>query len=362
MSEELIMIVLDFGKNVATIYDSSTDTSGPGDPPTNCEITTHEAILELPDKLKPGDMVVSEYAHMGCPRRPSSLSQPFTDGELLELYKKFEEKNITFRLFPQQTTPNALDMMVKQMPTTQSWDNENKTVTMDGGRKLSTGEPDAKAIYLWLTKYPETCLMKPPKTFDIDPVRQEGWKRKERTNQILNFARRFGYADPSDSNSQWLKDNMETIASQLSDRAKDVFGLTERKKSGADKGNFKDPKLSQIYSVTALMRELDGSLRKRELTGELPGWEFTKKYVIGMSPFHRRGGVSRSNFYHHGAKHYISRKLDNKVLNENNRPIVKKRKDFSMQEERDFRYYRAEYSKAIKELFQVVKCMLQNDC
>ena len=101
------MIVLDFGKNVATIYDSSTDTSGPGDPPTNCEITTHEAILELPDKLKPGDVVVSEYAHMGCPRRPSSLSQPFTDGELLELYKKFEEKNITFRLFPQQTTPNA---------------------------------------------------------------------------------------------------------------------------------------------------------------------------------------------------------------------------------------------------------------
>ena len=73
-------IVLDCGKNTATLYDPKTDT---------CKIISHEDILKLPEELESGTTVVVERAHLGCPRQKYSLAQPFTEKELLDLYKSY---------------------------------------------------------------------------------------------------------------------------------------------------------------------------------------------------------------------------------------------------------------------------------
>ena len=335
------MVVVDCGNTHATRYDGVSGKHKTVEEAVDSVVTvSHEDILKLPEELPEGTMLVSEYAHVGCPRQGKSKSQPFTEEELLDFYERCKQNNIVLKLFPQGSTPVALDL--------------------SGLEKSDKNDP--VAIFRFLERFPQTCLMNPPSSFDPSEVVLEGWKSKQEVTDILNFARCFDYDDPNDKNVQWIKERLEEIESQLSNRAKDVFGLTERKKSGADKGNFKDTKLSQMYSVLTLLRDADGNLRLREATGELSGWQNVKRRVIHMSPFHRRGGVARSNFYHHGIKHYVSRKMDNKVLNENNHRIVKKRKDFSVQEEQEFRYHRGEYCKSIRELFQVMKRMLQNDC
>ena len=71
------MYVIDCGTNKSTIYDSETDS---------CRVITHEELLELPNKLPEGSVVVSEYSHLGCERTRFSRSQPFTARELLNLY------------------------------------------------------------------------------------------------------------------------------------------------------------------------------------------------------------------------------------------------------------------------------------
>ena len=50
------MYVIDCGTNKSTIYDSETDS---------CRVITHEELLELPNKLPEGSVVVSEYSHLG---------------------------------------------------------------------------------------------------------------------------------------------------------------------------------------------------------------------------------------------------------------------------------------------------------
>ena len=69
------MIVLDCGKNTSTMYDSNTDT---------CLTVPHSVLLELPERLDSGSLVVCEYAHLGTPRTKSSRSQPFTADQLLD--------------------------------------------------------------------------------------------------------------------------------------------------------------------------------------------------------------------------------------------------------------------------------------
>tara|TARA_R110002020_G_scaffold216487_5_gene424228 strand:- start:579 stop:1697 length:1119 start_codon:yes stop_codon:yes gene_type:complete len=335
------MVVIDCGETHATRYDGVSGKHKTVEEAVNSVVSISLAdVLKLPEELPEGTILVSEYAHAGCPRKGKSLAQPFTEGQLLDLYERCKQNNIVIKLFPQGSTPIAL--------------------ALAGLEKSDKHDP--VAIFRFLERFPQTSMMNPPSNFELSPLVQEGWDWKQETTDILNFARRYNYEDPTDTNVQWIKEHLEEIAAQLSNRAKDAFGLSVRKKSGPDKGNFKGVKTKQIYSILALMRNLDGGLRAREITGELPGWGFIKKRAMPMSPFHRKGGVARSNMYYHGNKHYISRMMDNKVLNENGKRVIKRRENFSPQEEQDFRYYRGEYCKSFRELFQVMKRMLQNDC
>ena len=62
---------------------------------------------------------------------------------------------------------------------------------------------------------------------------------------------------------------------------------------------------------------------------------------------------------YHCARHYIARKMDCKRINENNKKVLRRREEFNDEQELQFRYYRGLYRKSIRELFQVVKRMLE---
>ena len=327
------IVVIDCGRNEGTIYDGATG---------ECKTISHEAILNLPNTLESGKILVCENAHCGCPRTKKSLAQPFTGDELLTWYDELEKNGITLKLFPQSSTGTAL-------------------------RKFGlekSDENDPKAIHMWLEKSPHLMktLMNPKKSFEIPPVLKEGWAFKKETNATCNFARHDGYKNPEDHIVMFIEGNKEEIASRLSPDERDVFGLQERKKSGKDIGNFTKIKMSQMYSVVATLINPDGKLRIREITNAGPGWQFVKKYVFCMTPFHQFGGVARSNLMHHGLKNWASKKLDNKLKDKNGHRRKKKRKEnFSEKEDIEFGCLKITNSNAIRALWQASRDIL-NDC
>ena len=62
------MVTIDCGNNYATIYLADQD---------KVEVISHDELLSLPDRLRPGTTLVGEASHIGTPQGESSLSQPF---------------------------------------------------------------------------------------------------------------------------------------------------------------------------------------------------------------------------------------------------------------------------------------------
>ena len=121
--------------------------------------------------------------------------------------------------------------------------------------------------------------------------------------------------------------------------------------------NKKLIKDTQIHSILAILRDpYTGELRKRESTNALPGWKFVKQYVIRMSGWHQNGGVARSNLYYHGMKNWIIKKVKDHDLDLKG----KNRGDFTKEEDDLFLQYRQEYCRALKEIFIVLKDMLED--
>lgn len=332
-------LVLDFGKNSATMYDGTAVTS-----------LTHKQVLDLPFGLKPGTLIVCEDSHLGVARTEKSLSQPYTLEELCKFYEDCRSNGVNLRLFPQKSTPRAAEFSNLKK------DDEN----------------DPISIYQLLEKFPEISLRNPNnKDSKFQALVQEGHLYKQRMNKVLNFARRFEYMHEEDSLSQWIQKNIEKIAANLSPDAQNVFGLDDsfRYKSTDKIGqlNMNNVRMPQIYSVLSslagdIVEEneryyIRPTLALRDSTEELPGWYFVKRFVLNMSPFHFRGGVARSNLYYHGAKNWIiaQAKKDGIILKK------KTRGKFNEEEDCCFRKYRARYSNSIKELFIVLKGMLEEN-
>lgn len=338
--------VLDCGVNQSTLYDSQNDV-----------VTTisHEDVLELHQKLEPNSTLVCEYAHLGCPRGKRSLSQPFTAEELLTLYDDLKHNNITLKLFPQQSTPRAC--------------------AYSGMEK--SDENDVKSIYLLLKDFPEISLMNPPEKFNMEEStnfvsekRKWSWTMKGNINYTLNLARRYKYLDEDDENTKLIKELMSEMESQLSHETKEAFGLLNCRYTNNRKGKWKAGdvcwnkiSMPQIYSVLSCLQDESGKLRvDAEYGGKLPSWKFAKKYLIGMTPFHFRGGVARSNLYYHGMKNYIIRKAkeDGVKLKSKKRggffdddgKTFKEGTKFTKEEDNCFLHHRKNYNHAIRELYR----------
>jgi len=329
-------VTIDCGKNGATIYDGNTQRKA-------VKIAVKD-ILNLPNLLSKGSSIWGERAHFGVPRGEYSLAQYFTQSELLKFYSECEANDITLRFYSERLMPKMLQYA--------GFTSEEKSDEID---------PVAAYEYIMARPNVQQTLMKPPKSFAKDFLREEGNEYRELTNKHLNVARFNGYENV---NSEWIKNNINTIANKLSDTAKSVFGLDEKShfKTKANKGkiNINKIKMPQMYSVLSLLKDLNGNSRVRNnpvsYVKDLPGWRFIKKYVVPMSPFHFRGGVCRSNLYYHGMKNWINMK----IKETDGYDIKKKdRGSFSRIEDQTFNKYRTEYCNSIHELFHVFKEMIQ---
>ena len=350
------LVVIDCGKNSATIYWPNSD---------RCEEVPAPEILNLPELLPEGSMLVGEAAHYAAERKKFSLAQPFSGGQLLDLYRRFKNKRITFKLFPQGSRPRA-----------------------SGFADLPKNDlNDPKSIYTLLKAFPEISLMNPPTTFEPSGLVTEGWQWKSDTTGILNVARTYHdpndpthkgkkpYQDPNDDNYVWIQENIEKVATQLSADSQSVFGISRYKSGNKNKGykkgdiNLNKVRMSQFYTVLSTMRDYEGNLRKREHTGELPGWQFVKRRVFCFSPFHFKGGVARSNLVFWGLRNWVEARVQEEGLSLKGKTRGgywnkdgDKIPGFTAEEDAAFRKYRIRYGNSVRQLFQVTKRMLEDDC
>lgn len=379
--KNLITHVIDCGKCNSTIFDVKADET---------RTITHQEVLNLPETLAPGSFVVSEAAHLGSPRGAKSLAQPFTKDQLLGLYERFDLNGITLRLFPQKLTPRALGTLNEAVKGATSMDDEVDTTAVgrwleslevdDRGNLIKNDLVDPRAVYHSCQVYPglAASLMVPRNEFHTEdsPVDflANVFKFKDHTNWLCNYARASNpkYDDPI---SNWIKDNIDYIAANLSKEAKDVFNIIEYKnhKTGI---NLRELKTAQLFSIacTIMDMELDSTEvydRIRPETGEMPGWSYVKRYILCMTPFHMRGGTARSTLYYHGLKSWVSGKinedLDTKTTKKRcrggmlNTDRTKDGKEpFSPEQEKLFIHYRKVYCDAIREVWRLFRDMRTN--
>ena len=333
------IVIVDCGQNTATLL--RPDAS-------EVEVFPHKDLFEVISSLPKGTKVVSEEAHLGTPRRGLSKSQPFKEEELVPFYKKCADKGIDLAFFPQQSTFRA-----QQYYRTKHDLSEEDFPKSD--------ENDPLALRELILDFPEISLSRPKDNFNENPVRSDGNEFKQSLNAHLNYARAsepkpYNYED--DGCRHWIDSNINEVASLLSPLAQEVFGLTDEnryKKTGEI--NLNKIKMTQLYSVVASLIDYEGVPRKRSATGARPGWKFVKQFVFSMTPFHRRGGVARSNLYHHGIKNYHK----NRCAEEGHSLPPKGGRGVFTKEQDDFLVKcRTEYCLAIRELFQAVRNLLSS--
>ena len=349
--------VLDCGMNTATLFTAKTG---------EVEMISHPAVLNLPEELPRGSTIVCEYAHLGCPRKKRSLSQPFEDYRLLDLYERFEEKGITLKLFPQFSTPRAGNYAIK--------------VTGDITRKKSD-MTDPENIYFLLRDFPEISLMNPPKSFELSDIRAESYEWVADSNMYLNPARTCKYAGEETSPlGNFISKNIQQIYESVSETCRSAFNIEVAKVNRGEckKGQVKVNALrnTQIYSILIQLLDADGNPRVRKSTGKLPSWKFIKRYSIKMTPFHLKGGVARSNLYHHGVHNWVSTQIANELgvkpksiksksrggyINDDDKKNPVYVEGFNEEENRLFRKYRTQYCNAVRELFRAFKDIIEKD-
>lgn len=340
------IVTIDLGRNMAYYYDPSLNDQ-------SIKIS-HEQLLELPNDYN-NTLFVSEIAHLDRPRNMDSLAQPFLESELNRFKQNCENNNNLLRLFPEMQS-----FHIRQ-------DDEEKS-----------DELDPIYLYRHITENPSIIdvLKKPSKTYEPTSVRKEGWTIKQNVNKGLNYARRINYGKHDFWQPRvWLQKHINEICEKLDDTTKRVFEISYYGRGNA-KQNIKkgDVNINQIndaiYSVLLTLFEFSAdddinvqhSIRKRELTGELPGWNFTARYVIGFSPCHMRGGIARSNLKLHNFRTFLRKKAkENGMIMTKNQLSDKQKKDFNKQESNFFKKTQKEHKKAVKQMFLAIKKAMQNN-
>lgn len=326
-------VIADCGKNCSTML-------------KNGQVYTfsHKDFLDEILSLPRGTMFIAEEAHL-TPRELLSKAQPFTKSQLDKLSAGCNEKGIKIRCFPQQSTPRALEYYRKKYSL-----NEEEFGKSDHN--------DLLAIKELLEDFPEIKLSHLGGDKNIR-TKECGNEFQQLLNNHLNISRSQDYSDENDGCRKWVNQNIEELSSMLAEGSKEIFGLTDdcRFKIKAKKGqiNIRNIRMTQLYSVVACLIYYDGTFRIRSTTNNLPGKYFIQKYVLKMTPFHRKGGVARSNLYHHGMKNFFRNKcaehgLDNPKGGRGN---------FSKEQEKLFKKCRKQYRSAIFDLFQSCKKIVE---
>lgn len=354
------VFVIDFGGRSKTAYLSENGGKVK-------EIPFKE-VLNLPETLPSGSVLISEKAHLGCPKE-SSLAQPFKAEELLLLYKRFRENNITLKLFPEKQTPVALSKYQMKHKDAEKSD-----------------ELDPIIIYEYIISTMNISMLQNPPTFfesrrDIlyrqvvgtpKNKREEGWIAKRNLDEILNIARRDEYdldGLDDDQNAVFIEQNLQFIYDRLvekfdKDLISEIFGIDFFKKDGIIKIKTKSGwqfKMGLMYTILATLRKPDGSLILRK-NGRFFSVKDIWRYVICASPCHMRGGIARSNIYWHGFRNYL-RKLDvrfkRKIKIPGDNMARALCRSYMDEHENDlFVEERLKYMNVLKELNRIYRCLL----
>jgi hypothetical protein len=357
MSKELKkfsnIVILDLGKNKVTMYHPLTGEH---------KVINPDELFERSYQFPKNTLVVGEIAHFGTPRQDDfeggklSKAQYYFAKQLLEWYNELAIRGITLKLFPQKLTERSRRLNESRLNTM-----IDEVVNLENKKTNKKSDLiDTMAIWIHLNDFPRTTLKNPPKTFADNPERLEGLKMRNDMTDDKNPMRFFDYTHEKDKVSQWVKDNINELKSLLPKEVRKTFGLSGENLI-TKKGNLHaDVKLSQITAVLLTMMQLNGEHRLRPSTGAIAGWQFTKQYLIVMSPNHERGGVCRSDLYWHGLRNYVSGEggIDKIVKAGNKNPSIKPMTEFDDKDWNTFHILREQYCKHVRTLFQTMKRML----
>ena len=288
--------------------------------------------------LPTGSLLVCESAHLGTPRTDYSLAQVYTEQELLSLYAALTAKGCELRLFPQGVTSKA-----------------RAIAGIDG----KSDEGDLRAIAYYVQNFPQASLRKPPTSFTIERRVEAGWSFKKENDGILNVARRYNYALTDDFVTSFVNDNIDELASRLSDNAKQFMHLSDdyRSKKNNKKWNQSKPRMSRLYTLSALFLHPKGYARQRPDTRALPGINWLKRYVLHFSPFHLKGGIARSNLKWHGFRNEAMNAMGTRKAGANGK--VLSHYNFDAEQQEQFRTCRKEFMDGITETMQTIRDLVQ---
>ena len=107
------------------------------------------------------------------------------------------------------------------------------------------------------------------------------------------------------------------------------------------------------------MIDYRGNLRLRPNTNQIAGVGFFRKRLLRLHPYHKKGGVARSNINHHGVKHYVKNHLESQGCSLKN-PFDPKqnsnhRGHMNQTQNELFLISRKEYKDALIECYQIFK-------
>lgn len=291
-NEVKIDSVIDFGGGKIFIYFPNEDRYVELNRNT-CD--WYDLSSTLVENLEPGSVIVTENAHLGCPR-VTSKAQYFIESDLLNFYDDLEKNGLILRLFPEKQTTKA-----------KHYANLKKT-----------DKNDPKSIYVYLKDHPKVYggLKKPLKDFHGTGKlkKEEGIRFQNAVSDQLNVARAYDYStnwvkyaimhlyNGTIPAIQWMYDNLDEIKSRLSQDALNAFQLDD---DGEDK-------LVDVYTIISALMNPDGTPRLRNC-GDVAGWKFVKQWIICAKPNKSKSGTASSNIYYHRIKAFIARILNNKI-------------------------------------------------
>tara|TARA_B100000927_G_scaffold250845_1_gene215435 strand:+ start:218 stop:1270 length:1053 start_codon:yes stop_codon:yes gene_type:complete len=271
------LFTADVGQGKVHIYDSGNDKFFPKLP------QQHLIDLNI-EGLKRGDIVVVEDAHLREAHK-HTMAQPFSFEKLIELKKNAEEKGISIRLFPQQSTPKARRMT--------GYANAEKN-----------DEVDTKAIAKFLLQNENVLsslkIFNPKRLTEFQEKNQFIFDYIKICNDDINEAKTLGYGfekkhDYSDAVSKWIETYKLVLIERLADpELVSAIGL-EQKKSG----KYEIKNANRIYTLVHSILRPNGEIRLRSDVKKLPHWKFIKSNYLGCKPFHMKQGVPSSNYKHH---------------------------------------------------------------
>jgi|TARA_R100000081_G_scaffold54713_1_gene26754 hypothetical protein len=313
------LFTADVGNGKVHIYDSNRDIA-------HLKLPQQRLINLDIDGLESGDVIVIEDAHLRERVKDGlSLAHTFYIGELEQLYRNAEKRQIKILLFPQKKTP-----VVRKLVGYNPEHRKSNSVFMKV-YGLSTDEADIRSIAQFLKRDKEA--FKRLKKFK--PITQKEHQEQnahkfnfvKECNQDLNIARTQGYGfddyydyGDDDTVTQFIKNQKYELSSRLvgqgifdldadstfdGEELMDAVGLHYSKSKKGELNAVQS--VSRLYTLVASILRPNGELRKREFPPghkyegkKLPvTWKWSKENYFGCKSFHERQGVAASNYKQH---------------------------------------------------------------